>query len=265
MKRALVPSVGNAMASEDLVQQIKDLQRSDQEAKAQWWAYCDSEGAGVRDPAKHKNGFVQSFLSSYNSGVRYEVSKPEVGAGGDAGDLAGFIKEGQRKSQPFRNAWGQYVSMNGNGKNDPTLQTPAVLVGFLDYIGTAANMMSGMSAMSGGMGKGMPMAPAMMGMGMGGGFGGMAGGFGGMGGGFGGGFGGAMMNPTAKKARLGGVFATGDAMKDTLVAKIKAYQRGSEEDKQNWWAHCDSELGGVKDPSKHDVATLKNFIDSYGL
>jgi len=52
------------------------------------------------------------------------------------------------------------------------------------------------------------------------------------------------------------------ATKDALVEKIKAMQRASPELKQMWWDHCDQNLGGVRDPNRHDAATLEEFLQS---
>merc|ERR1712137_91867 len=85
---------------------------------------------------------------------------------------------------------------------------------------------------------------------MGGGIGGMSGmsGMGGMGG-MGGGMG-------------GGPFGGGHA---ELVNQIKAFQRMGEAQKQAWWDYADQNLGGVRDPAKHDAGTLESFCSDYGV
>merc|ERR1711920_636575 len=35
--------------------------------------------------------------------------------------------------------------------------------------------------------------------------------------------------------------------------------------KQAWWDHCDQNMGGIRDPAKHDTGTLQNFVHSYGV
>eukprot|EP00929_Paragymnodinium_shiwhaense_P018746 TRINITY_DN12_c0_g1_i1.p1 TRINITY_DN12_c0_g1~~TRINITY_DN12_c0_g1_i1.p1 ORF type:complete len:369 (+),score=96.46 TRINITY_DN12_c0_g1_i1:95-1201(+) len=49
--------------------------------------------------------------------------------------------------------------------------------------------------------------------------------------------------------------------KDELVAEIKDLQRRSPDHKQAWWEFCDRELGGVRDPARHDPAVLGDFLD----
>lgn len=51
-------------------QRIKMLQRSDPTGKAEWWAYCDLHGDGVRDPLRHNLSFLQPFLANYSAGHR---------------------------------------------------------------------------------------------------------------------------------------------------------------------------------------------------
>ncbi|CAK0909737.1 unnamed protein product [Prorocentrum cordatum] len=50
-----------------------------------------------------------------------------------------------------------------------------------------------------------------------------------------------------------------------LVQKIKAYQRMGQAQKEAWHTYCDMNLGGSRDPSRHDEATLQAFISQYGV
>merc|ERR1712096_523243 len=69
--------------------------------------------------------------------------------------------------------------------------------------------------------------------------------------------GGCGKGPEGPYRRSGGsAGGTGDIQKDALVSRIKEYQRSADEAKQTWWAYCDHEHGGVRDPVRHDVATL---------
>merc|ERR1712125_197509 len=46
---------------------------------------------------------------------------------------------------------------------------------------------------------------------------------------------------------------SGDAEKDDLVNRIKAYQRASQAQKKIWWDYCDDVLEGKRDPMKAEV------------
>eukprot|EP00928_Gymnodinium_smaydae_P087963 TRINITY_DN72127_c0_g1_i1.p1 TRINITY_DN72127_c0_g1~~TRINITY_DN72127_c0_g1_i1.p1 ORF type:complete len:163 (+),score=21.17 TRINITY_DN72127_c0_g1_i1:147-635(+) len=115
-----------------LIAKIKEMQRTDGTAKDQWGAYCDQQGGGVRDPAKHEVIFLHNFVTSYNSGVRLESLEKS--------HLAELFKEGQRRSTNFKQAWANYCSMYGSNKHDPTKHDTSFLVGFLDFLGHRASM-----------------------------------------------------------------------------------------------------------------------------
>mmetsp|Transcript_122768 Transcript_122768/g.342073 ORF Transcript_122768/g.342073 Transcript_122768/m.342073 type:complete len:253 (+) Transcript_122768:133-891(+) len=251
------------MAEALAVSAVKELQRTDPDAREQWRVYCDAFGSGIKDPAKHHVDFVQSFIDKYNGGQRFDASmaavvvpNPQVNLNSN---LALLFKEGQRKSQHFRNSWSTYCQHYGGGRNDPEKHEVSFLAGFLDFLGQRGNMALAMLP---------PPPTAVQGAG-------------------------AFLPPTGppvKRQRLDamgvvgamgttpglpgayaagpGVLAvqtTGDPVKDALVARIKAYQRSSEDARVHWSAHCDQQLGGVRDPARHDVNTLQMFIASYGV
>jgi len=49
------------------------------------------------------------------------------------------------------------------------------------------------------------------------------------------------------------------------VAQIKSYQAASEDEKQLWGSYVDLYLKGVKDPNRHDAATLQEFAVNHQL
>lgn len=53
------------------------------------------------------------------------------------------------------------------------------------------------------------------------------------------------------------------ASKAGLVEQIKSIQRSDPEAKQGWWDYCDQNLGGVKDPNRHDEGVLQEFLNAY--
>merc|ERR1740120_91342 len=50
-----------------------------------------------------------------------------------------------------------------------------------------------------------------------------------------------------------------EPQKMALVNRIKAFQRLGEDQKALWGTHCDSHLGGVRDPMRHDHSALQAF------
>merc|ERR1719313_825897 len=53
-----------------------------------------------------------------------------------------------------------------------------------------------------------------------------------------------------------------DAEVQMLAQKVKTGQRASAEFKEAWGAYCEKEKEGVRDPSKHDAASLQAFLAS---
>eukprot|EP00401_Gymnodinium_catenatum_P066942 CAMPEP_0117523472 /NCGR_PEP_ID=MMETSP0784-20121206/34745_1 /TAXON_ID=39447 /ORGANISM="" /LENGTH=355 /DNA_ID=CAMNT_0005319585 /DNA_START=49 /DNA_END=1116 /DNA_ORIENTATION=- len=133
----------------------------------------------------------------------------------------------QKRSGPFKDAWVAYCQAWGNGRNDPLRHEPTFHMHFFTELAQ--------NALSTGMG-------GMTGMGM-------------------------SSGPYAKRARDDSWAAwgtgTGDLVKDDLVSRIKAFQRRGDEQKQAWWSFCDTSLGGVRDPSRHDNMVLQQFCDQY--
>jgi len=223
-KRTAATAFQSPGSSEGLIEQIKQMQRSDPSAKEQWIAYCDQFGEGRRDPSKHEDSFIQRFLAQFNQGVRFQGDAEAAGVGN-------VIKLMQRRSSAFKAAWAQYCAVHGGGKNDPTKHEVAFHIQFLDSL--AQNAQSSASSMH-------PMA-MMMGGGM-------------------------DMHPMKRMRMMRmQMMEAADPEKDSLVAKIKSYQKGSAQQKENWWSYCDSQLGGVRDPARHDAETLMDFIRSYGV
>ena len=54
---------------EALVQQIKNMQRIDSTFRQTWWDFCESQLGGVRDPNRHDESVLGTFLEQYNTGA----------------------------------------------------------------------------------------------------------------------------------------------------------------------------------------------------
>jgi len=248
-----------------VVDQIKGMQRTSEAAKKAWWHHADTALGGVRDPSRHDEHVLRAFLRQYQSGGMAQPAaaaaawpsqgayggggvwslwaSPQAaaymgggGGGGPAGDgLAGGIKEGQRRSQVWREAWQKFCAVKGRAYNDPARHTEWELVDFLDYAGELTSAGLDAQADQQGVdlaGRGIKRAaPA------------------------------SDWEPSAKRPAISG---GADSLKTSLVVKVKELQRSSQEMKQAWWTHCDEALGGVRDPNRHDAAVLSNFLASMG-
>lgn len=227
---------------EQLVEAIKNMQRQDPVAKGQWAAYVNSNGSMMRDPSKHPGDFLQAFLVQFNSGVRL----PENDEG--AASIAELIKLGLRRSPHWQSTWTQYCLHYTSGRDDPSKHDASSLFRFLDFIAEFATHAVGATYGVSGQQQQqqqlfVPDAFGPAGMGMN---------FGGM-----------------KRPRDGGFGApnqggAADAEKETLAMQVKQMQR-SGEGKEAWSVFCDLHLGGMKDPGRHDAATLAHFLRSQGI
>lgn len=143
--------------------------------------------------------------------------------------LITMIKLGQKKSAGWKMCWEQYcnqVQVDGKTAHDPAKHTTAHLEGFFDYIGKRAAAVAG------------PQMAAAVGL------------------------------PSAKRSRTdasGAWIATGNGEVVDLASKVKEFQRQGQSQKEAWHTYCDTHLGGMRDPSRQDAATLQNFLVSHGV
>jgi len=54
---------------DNLIAQVKSIQRTGDAAKQCWYKYCDSSGDTNYDPKRHGPEFLQHFVDSYNNGL----------------------------------------------------------------------------------------------------------------------------------------------------------------------------------------------------
>lgn len=257
------------MSHAELVEQIKSLQRSGM--KQVWWDYCDSQLGGVRDPNKHDDVTLQTFLSQAGQGGAPKPARAKGGCGKGGGmmgggaygggmmggggmkggggmammgggmammggaqptDLGAFIKTGQKMAPSFKEAWKAYCTIYGGGINDPSRHDQSYIQGFIEYLGQLGQADMGGGAM---MAMAQPAFAAPQKRPMMG----MAGG-----------------GPPMKKA-------AGGSSGNDLVDRIKALQRRDQGTKEAWWAYVDEQHGGVRDPARHDASVLQDFLSAY--
>lgn len=138
----------------------------------------------------------------------------------------------QRKSKAFRDVWATYCATNGGGRNDPNKHDASFHVEFWDCL---AQQATGMVAD--------PSALAAMSL---------------------------TVEPPPKRAKTdrpaqAAPVGPADPAKDLLVEQIKIFQQLGDLQKEAWWEHCDLNLGGMRDPSRHDASVLQNFVIAYGV
>lgn len=117
-----------------LSQKVKNGQRSSDEFKQAWWAYCDGKST-KRDPMQHDVESLQTFLASAPA-----VALPEDDSDHQA--KVQQIKAGQRSSPVYKEAWWAYCKENGKTIFDPSKHDSA----FLDQFLTTAPELEGGAA-----------------------------------------------------------------------------------------------------------------------
>ena len=247
---------------EALVQQIKNMQRIDPTFKQTWWDFCESQLGGVRDPNRHDESVLGTFLEQYNTGAiapspfRGEESwwgkgKGKGGGGGGGGygggyemgadpwammmggGLSDMVKTGQRASYHYRTAWTIYCALYGAGKNDPARHDDKFIRGYLDYLGELAT--NGLSTIASSQGINLEEITA------------------------------STKRPAPGSEPAAKRFKTEpDEIKLPFAEKVKNLQRSNPSAKEAWWAYCDAQCGGLRDPMRHDTDSLQAFLASQG-
>jgi len=212
---------------EGLIEQIKNIQRTDPASKEQWIAYVGP--GGKRDPSMHPPEFLQEFIQFLNSGERLPVG-PHGSAPSDV-DFVAAVKTLQKRAPQTKACWAQFCMMAGGGKRDPSQHDANFFIQFFE-------MMAQTAAAGGSFGGPMGMMGMGMGMGMGG---------------------------PAKRMRTGPLIPGMSTEKDILVARLKNFQKVSQEGKDLWGTYADTYLNGNRDPNRHTEETLREFIVNHGV
>lgn len=217
---AVAVAIGGGQEQAQLVDQVKQMQRSDPNAKEQWINYVALHGSRNRDPAKHDAAFLHNFLVQVHSGAKFSADN-DLGATALVNCLRGM----QKRSPAFKAIWTQWNTQYGKGFNDPSKHDAGYHIKFFDQLSQQACLAVGIDSMA------------------------MAGG----------------EHPSKRMRDASGMaidtssLIVDGGMKATLVAQVKQFQRSGQDPKELWCAYADTYLGGVRDPARHDAATLHEF------
>jgi len=281
---------GDSAEKEALVNQIKDLGRADVRVKDAWVEYCMQLGNGNKDPARHPPEFLQTFLSTYQSGGCAGVGGG--GAGGCAGAGFGGAAAGYGAAGLGFGGYGGFGACGGCAaaghfglQMQPPQQQPvaafsallndpyaaggasAGLGGLAEDVKTLQKKSRNFKAaweqfcMQYGGGRCDPhkhehaflhqFLESLADQAMGG-----------------GGGGGAIMGaPPAKRLRdASGVgFGSVGGVKDSLVNRIFAFTRLGPDQEGLWALYADTFLNGIRDPSRHDTEVLNEFCVNHNV
>eukprot|EP00756_Hemistasia_phaeocysticola_P020151 Hpha_TRINITY_DN15705_c2_g13::TRINITY_DN15705_c2_g13_i4::g.42167::m.42167 len=146
---------------QQLVEQIKEAQRSDNGWRRAWANYCQIHGQDVRDPQKHAQSWLQRAIQTLGgahgfsggggsrAGQRYQGQYQGQYQNRQASShCVEQVKANQRADAGWHQAWTNYCLIHGNGVSDPakhsdrwivracrTLGPPQVPYQYLDHMG----------------------------------------------------------------------------------------------------------------------------------
>lgn len=123
--KAMPPLTGEKA---NLVSQVKDLQRTDQDAKRKWEAFCTKKGVSKFDPATHDEEFLQEFLNLLENGELEVIESEEKIA------LVMKVKAAQRRDAETKQMWYDFVTRTGSQSFDPNRHDETLLRDFLDFL-----------------------------------------------------------------------------------------------------------------------------------
>jgi len=271
--------------NEALVDEVKALCRADKKAKVEWCAWCDLHVNGTKDPSRLTTFNLQTFMDEYNSGITWAdaaahaavsgAARPTKGNWGDDAvdkggdpqvrDLAESVKMGQRVSSAWKAAWVHYAATYGRGTMDPSKHTTEFLASFFEFLGQGfcgggGGGDGGAYSMGCGMQGGMQgpakrprtgdlmSLPALMGAGR------PSGGIN---------LGAPVQDKIQSIVSGFGKGNTQDPITEVMAERVRAMQKVDPTKKQLWADFCDQQGGTTKDPRRHSIQALEEFLGLY--
>jgi len=274
-----------------LVEQIKGMQRSDPYGRQTWWDYCENHLGGVKDPNRHDEATLATFLNLYNSGgIPPSEPRPETqgfgwkGGGGGKGGMGGGMGYDMMGGGSSWNsmmggggaAGGSYGAAGGFGAGGGASLGEFVKTGQRQSKHWTSAWQTYCALYGGGIndpGKhedsftksfieyvgeiaanGLSALASSQGINLDE----VVGQSGGTKRPLGAGQGGM----PAKQSRFNDT--DNSAQKQGLVEKVKHLQRTNMSSKEAWWQYCDNQCGGMRDPMRHDINSLEAWLASQG-
>jgi len=276
-----------------MVDQIKGMQRSDPYGRQTWWDYCENHLGGIKDPNRHDENTLATFLSLYNSGgIPPSEPRPETqgkGRGGWGGGM-GFDMMGGGGSWDMMGGGcgGNYGGGDsfGGGNFGGAGGYGAAPASLGDFVKTGqrqskhwTNAWTTYCALYGGgvndpskhedsftksfieyvgeiAANGLSALASSQGINLEDVSGGTKRPL--QGGGA------SPANVPAKQGRFDMAPIENSAQKQALVDKVKQLQRSNMSSKESWWMYCDQQYGGMRDPMRHDMQSLEAWLASQG-
>merc|ERR1712187_100517 len=97
------PAAGGGGAKGKLVEQVKQFQKSSEENKQAWYAFCATQPVGKYDPSLHEPDALKMFLGSVGVASAGFAASPSFSAG--KAPLIAAVKTYQKASAENKQAW----------------------------------------------------------------------------------------------------------------------------------------------------------------
>ncbi|CAE7169366.1 unnamed protein product [Symbiodinium pilosum] len=247
----------------DLVDRIKSLQRTDENAKQAWWSYCEEQHSGVKDPNRHDEYTLSNFLSTYESGGcsggrGYTPSRPQQRS--PTSRFSSQIPSAAYTSSRVIPAGAPRLTPSARPVMAAAVMSPmaeVVKVGQRASPNWRAAWQTFCSAYGNSINDPAKhpetflrqffdfvgeVAQRELELG-----------------------GVVVEEPPSKRPRFDAPAAEyADGHKQALVDKIKVLQRSDQTAKEAWWAFCDLTNKGIRDPMRHQTQSLEQFLEEQG-
>ena len=134
LRRGLLPPQVNHM---ELVDAVKDFQRTCPGFKEEWVEYCNGRGMGVRDPVRHPPEFLTVALRELagGKGLRGIPVRPARGMQ----SLVDSVKQLQRETPETRERWIEFCGRWGSSDLDPARHTADFLQQSINFMKTGVS------------------------------------------------------------------------------------------------------------------------------
>lgn len=277
-----------------MVEQIKGMQRSDPYGRQTWWDYCEAHLGGVKDPNRHDENTLATFLSLYSSGgIPPSEPRPETmgkgrgGCGGWGGGGMGGMGGMGYDMMGGGGSWNAMMGGGGGGNFAGGGFGGGAGASLGDFVKTGqrqskhwTNAWQTYCALYGGgvndpskhddsftksfieyvgeiAANGLSALASSQGINLEEVVGQSAGTKRPLGAT-------AAAAPASTPAKQGRFDMDNGAQKQALVDKVKGLQRSNMAAKESWWMYCDQQCSGMRDPMRHDVNSLEAWLASQG-
>lgn len=128
------PLVSHGERRDRLLEEARAVAKASKEWREFWVSFCDTHGAGTKDPRRHEDAFLERFVNTAEEyGFPIERHRAQAGRSiPQATDLARHVEQILANDNgQLRREWSAFVDCHGHGINSPRSHPDAFLEGFM--------------------------------------------------------------------------------------------------------------------------------------